>query len=170
MDHFVRSNDELLHARRRGNLGYGLHGFHSGTKGDLLGLGPGAIGKLLPYHVQNEGELAHYLDALDRGRLPLKRGLRLSVEEQLRGAVIQALIGQLEVPFDAINAAYLVDFKQHFAAELARLQPFERVGAVDITDEWISVTPRGRLLLPAIAGVFAGADHTTQPQPALEAT
>jgi oxygen-independent coproporphyrinogen-3 oxidase len=163
MDYFVRGNDPLLQARRRGGLGYGLRGFSVGANSISLGLGPTAISKLQPYYGQNEDVLTRYLAALDQRRLPVQRGMLLSSDDQMRRAVMQALICQLEVPFESINAAYLVDFKQYFAPELAQLQQFARAGAVELSSEWLSVTPDGRRLLPAVCAVFdayRNAGHT----------
>ena len=72
----------------------------------------------------------------------------------MRRAVIQALACHFRVSIESIEDAYLVDFKSCFAAELRELRRLQRQGLVDLTDEWISVTPRGRLLVRVICMVF----------------
>jgi oxygen-independent coproporphyrinogen-3 oxidase len=42
----------------------------------------------------------------------------------------------------------------YFAAEIADLREMEKGGLLTIDDRWISVQPRGRLLVRAIAMVF----------------
>ena len=72
----------------------------------------------------------------------------------MRRAVIQALMCHFEVSLESINIAYLIDFNSYFAEELEELAMFVEDGMVTIDDQWISVTPRGRLLVRAISMVF----------------
>ena len=63
------------------------------------------------------------------------------------------------MPFRAVEArrlevAYLIDFDSYFAAELAELREFEDLGLVTLEDDWITVTPKGRLLVRSICMVF----------------
>jgi hypothetical protein len=69
-------------------------------------------------------------------------------------AVIQALACHFCVSIESIELAYLVDFKSHFAAELKELRRLQAEGLVDVTDDWITVTPRGRLLVRVVCMVF----------------
>jgi oxygen-independent coproporphyrinogen-3 oxidase len=154
MGYFVRRDDQLVHGRRRGDLGYNLRGFSLGANAVSLGLGPGSISEMHPYYSKNEATLIRYLAALDRHRLPVHSGIRLSADDQVRRAVIQALICHLEVPVESISSAYLIEFNSYFATELAQLQDFARAGALELSDEWLTITPRGRLLLPAMCAVF----------------
>ena len=69
-------------------------------------------------------------------------------------AVIQALICNFQISIESIELAYLIDFRTYFAEELAELDLFRREGLLDISDEWITITPRGRMLVRAICMVF----------------
>ena len=113
-----------------------------------------AIGRIGPTYYQNEKRLDDYYADLDAGRLPVARGLELSPDDLVRRAVIQALACHFRVSLESIELAYLVDFPSYFAAELKDLRRLQAEGLVDITDEWISVTPRGRLLVRVICMVF----------------
>ena len=72
----------------------------------------------------------------------------------MRRAVIQALTCNFRVPIESIELAYLVDFRKVFAEEMKDLRRLEGEGLVELTPEWILVTPRGRLLVRAICMVF----------------
>ena len=153
MDHFARPDDELALAQAHGQLarsfqGYSTHG------GDLLGLGLSSIGQIGPTYYQNIKELDRYYAALDEGRLPVLRGVELTGDDLVRRAVIQALMCDFRVSIEAIELAHLVDFQAAFAAELHELQRFADDGLLEIQPDWIVVTPRGRLLVRAIAMVF----------------
>ena len=52
------------------------------------------------------------------------------------------------------HVAHLIDFDSYFAAELADLRDMEKAGLVRLDSQWITVLPRGRLLVRAIAMLF----------------
>jgi oxygen-independent coproporphyrinogen-3 oxidase len=154
MDHFARDDDELAIAQRQGRLQRNFQGYSAYPESDLLGLGISAIGRIGPTYYQNEKRLDDYYAALDDGRLPVARGIELSTDDLVRRAVIQALACHSRVSIESIELAYLVDFKSYFAAELKELRGLQAEGLVDVTDEWICVTPAGRLLVRVICMVF----------------
>ena len=54
----------------------------------------------------------------------------------------------------AIEQAYPVSFTSYFADELDKLAKLAADGMLTIGDDWISVTPKGRLLIRNICMVF----------------
>jgi oxygen-independent coproporphyrinogen-3 oxidase len=154
MDHFALPDDELAQAQRLGHLHRNFQGYSTRAECDLVGLGISAIGAIGPAYSQNVKTLEEYYDRLDRHELPVMRGIELSADDLVRRAVIMALMCQFEVSMESIGIAYLIDFKRYFAEELAELRELQAIGLVEIDKEWISVTPRGRLLVRAIAMVF----------------
>ena len=154
MDHFAKPTDELAVAQRQGRLVRDFQGYACGGETDLVGLGVSAIGKLGPAYVQNQKTLDGYYASLDRAELPVLRGIQLSADDLARRAVIQALACRFEVSREAIGLAHLIDFGTYFAEELRLLEPMERDGLVKVDDEFITVTPAGRLLVRAICMVF----------------
>jgi oxygen-independent coproporphyrinogen-3 oxidase len=82
------------------------------------------------------------------------RGLELGPDDLVRRAVIHALACHFEVSKEAISIAHLIDFDGYFAPELAQLEEMEKESLVTLDDEWITVTPRGRLLVRAVCMVF----------------
>ncbi len=157
MDHFARPDDELAVAQRQGRLqrnfmGYTTYAAQSGA--DLLGFGVSAIGSVGSSYYQNEKSLEDYYERLDTGQLPVMRGLELTPDDLVRRAVIQSLICNFRLSIEAIELAWLIDFRRYFAAELQELGRLESDGLVDLQPEWIVVTPRGRLLVRAVCAVF----------------
>jgi len=153
MDHFARPADELALAQALGGLRRSFQGY-SVHPCDLVGFGVSAIGQVGPTYYQNEKALDQYYAALDAGRLPVMRGLELTSDDLVRRSVIQALICHFRVAIESIELSYLVDFRKYFAAELADLQRLERDGLVELSADWIVVTPKGRLLVRAVCMVF----------------
>jgi oxygen-independent coproporphyrinogen-3 oxidase len=119
-----------------------------------VGLGVSAIGSVGPTYSQNHRALQEYYDCLDRGELPIMRGLELTADDLVRHAVIQALMCHFTLSKESVEIAYLIDFDRTFATELEDLREFEGLGLITIKDGWITVTPRGRFVIRSIAMVF----------------
>jgi oxygen-independent coproporphyrinogen-3 oxidase len=153
MDHFARATDELAQAQAVGQLKRSFQGYSS-HQGDLIGLGVSAIGQVGPTYYQNLKSLDAYYAALDAGHLPVLRGMELTPDDLVRRAVIQALSCHFRVSIESIELAYLVDFQRYFAAELADLRKLARDGLIELEPDWITVTPKGRLLVRVICMVF----------------
>ncbi len=154
MDHFARPDDSLAVAQRHGHLHRNFQGYSTHAECDLIGLGVSAIGAIGPTYSQNHRHLETYYDAVDRGVLPVARGLELSADDLLRRAVIQALSCQFKLSKRSIGIAYLLDFDRYFQEELADLRQLAVDGLVQLDDEWITVTPRGRMLIRNVCMVF----------------
>jgi oxygen-independent coproporphyrinogen-3 oxidase len=154
MDHFALPDDELAVAQRQGRLIRNFQGYSAGADADLVGLGVSAIGAIGPTYSQNHRELDKYYGCLDRGQLPIMRGIELTMDDLLRRAVIQGLMCHFEISKETIEASYLVEFDRYFEAELGELQEFEKQGMLDLDKDWISVTSRGRFLIRNICMVF----------------
>jgi len=154
MDHFAKPDDELAVAQRQGRLHRNFQGYSTHAEADLLAFGVSAIGKVGPTYCQNYRTLDEYYDALDQGRLPVMRGIELTADDLLRRSIIQALMCHFELSIESIEIAHLIDFKSYFAAELKDLAEMEAAGLLSIDDQWITVEPKGRILVRVIAMVF----------------
>ncbi len=154
MDHFAKPNDELAVAQRQGRLHRNFQGYSTQPDSDMLGLGVSSIGRVGPTYYQNLKSLDEYYGAIDEGRLPAWRGLELTQDDLVRRAVIQALTCHFRLSIESIELSYLIDFRSYFAAELAELAKLADEGLVELQPDWITVTPRGRLLVRVVAMAF----------------
>ena len=82
------------------------------------------------------------------------RGLELTPDDLVRRAVIQALTCHFRLSIESIEISYLIDFRSYFAEELAELKKLADEGLVELQPDWITVTPRGRLLVRVVAMAF----------------
>ena len=89
MDHFARPDNELAAAQREGRLQRNFQGYSSHGQSDLLGFGISAISQLAPTYSQNVKTLDEYYERLERGVLPIARGIELTADDLVRRAVIQ---------------------------------------------------------------------------------
>ncbi|HEX8740833.1 MAG TPA: oxygen-independent coproporphyrinogen III oxidase [Casimicrobiaceae bacterium] len=154
MDHFAKPDDELARAQREGRLYRDFQGYSVSPGGDLLAFGVSAIGRIGDAYVQNTKTIDDYYARLEGGSLPVARGITLSADDRLRRAVIQALMCDFRVDRAAFDAAWQIRFADYFRGELASLEPLAADGLVDIGDDAITVTPRGRMLVRAVAMRF----------------
>jgi oxygen-independent coproporphyrinogen-3 oxidase len=154
MDHFALPDDALAVAQRQGRLRRGFQGYTASVERDLVGLGVSAIGSIGASYSQNFRALDDYYLRLDRGELPVMRGIALTPDDLLRRAVIHELMCHFAVSKQAMSVAYLVDFDSYFASELEEVREFEKVGLVRLEPGWVSVTPKGRFLVRRICMIF----------------
>ena len=154
MDQFARPGDELAIAQAQGRLHRNVHGYstHPGT--GLVGCGVAAISAVAATYSQNVKTLAAYYDLIDRNELPIGRGLRLTMDDALRRAIIQMLMCQFELSIPAIEQGFPIDFADYFAAELDQLAALAQEGLVTLDSEWLSVTAQGRVLIDRVCAVF----------------
>ncbi|MGH8061512.1 MAG: oxygen-independent coproporphyrinogen III oxidase [Pseudoxanthomonas sp.] len=154
MDHFALPDDELALAQQRGSLHRNFMGYTTHADTDLLGMGVSAISHIGDSFSQNPRDLSSWQIALDQGRLPVFRGMRLSDDDILRADLIQQLMCQGEIPIDALERRHAIDFHAYFADALVRLQPLREDGLVRVEPDRIVATKQGRLLLRNIAMCF----------------
>jgi oxygen-independent coproporphyrinogen-3 oxidase len=154
MDHFALPGDDLAVAQRSGRLHRNFQGYTTQPDCDLLGFGVSSISKVGPTYSQNLRTLDEYYDAIEQRNLPVMRGIELTKDDLLRRSVIMALMCQGQVAIESVETAYLIDFTSYFAPELEAMQKFVLAGLVTISDQWLSVTPKGHHFLRAISATF----------------
>ncbi len=154
MDHFALPHDSLAVAARQGRLHRNFQGYSTQPDSDLIALGVSSISKVGSTYSQNVRTLDEYYDCLDRGELPTLRGIELTPDDLLRRSVIQSIMCQFELSIEGIEEAYLIDFKKYFSRELEALETLREHGLVEFDDQWITVTPRGRIMVRAVAMTF----------------
>ncbi|MTD37481.1 oxygen-independent coproporphyrinogen III oxidase [Erwinia sp. CPCC 100877] len=154
MDHFARPDDELAVAQRDGVLHRNFQGYTTQGDTDLLGLGVSAISMLGDGYAQNQKELKKYYQQVEEQGDALWRGLTLSRDDCIRRDVIKALICNFRLNFADIGRAWQLDFHDYFAEDLALLAPLAQDGLVEMDDQGIQVTAKGRLLIRNICMCF----------------
>ena len=154
MDHFAKPGDELAIAQRERKLHRNFQGYSTRPDCDLLAFGISAIGKIGPAYAQNVKTLDEYYARLDADTLPVLRGVDLTGDDLIRRDTIQKLMCNFELDFAALSRAHGITFGDMFAPELAALAPMVKDGLVELFDDRLRVTPRGRLLVRTVAMTF----------------
>ena len=154
MDHFAKPGDELAVAQRERKLHRNFQGYSTRPDCDLIAFGISAIGKVGASYAQNVKTLDGYYARLDADVLPVLRGVDLKEDDLLRRDTIQKLMCNFELDFAALSEAHGVPFAGMFAPELTALAPMVEDGLVELSDDRLRVTPRGRLLVRTVAMIF----------------
>ena len=154
MDHFALPDDDLAQAQQRGGLHRNFMGYTTHADSDLIGLGVSAISHIGNTFSQNPRDLPSWEMAIDAGKLPVFRGMRMSEDDTLRADLIQSLMCQGQIPVAALERRYGIQFEDYFASALEQLQPLQEDGLVRFGQGNIEATSQGRLLLRNIAMCF----------------
>lgn len=154
MDHFAKPDDELAIAQKKGELHRNFQGYTTQEDADLLGMGVSAISLLGDSYAQNHKELKQYYADVETRGIALHKGLTMTKDDCLRRDVIKGLICNFKLDYAPLENAYQIDFKHYFAEDLALLAPLVKDGLLEIGEQAIQVSPRGRLLIRNICMCF----------------
>jgi oxygen-independent coproporphyrinogen-3 oxidase len=98
MDHFVRPSDELYTALANGQLHRNFQGYCTRrTTGQVYALGVTGISQLENAYAQNTKDISEYIDIVESGQLPIKKGYALSSNQQLVREAIDTLMCNYQV-------------------------------------------------------------------------
>ncbi len=153
-DHFARPDDDLSRAARAGTLHRNFMGYTTLSDVDLIGLGMSAISEVQGTYWQDEPHLGKWMKAMRKGEDLLHRGHVLTDEDRARQFVINELMCNLRIDDALLSERFGRTLRGDFASELKALQPMVRDGLVQITEDAITVTDKGRLLVRLVAMPF----------------
>jgi oxygen-independent coproporphyrinogen III oxidase len=154
MDHFALPTDGLSLAKQNGTLHRSFQGYTTHARRDLVALGVSAIGHIGDLYLQNLKTLKDYDTAVDRGVLPTQRGVHISAEDRVRAEIIQQIMCLGYINIRSIETRFELVFREHFAAEMSRLQGMESDGLVALSPERVELTASGRFLTRNVAMAF----------------
>jgi len=154
LDHFAKPGDELAIAQREGTLHRNFQGYSTRGGASLYAFGMSSISSTDDSYRQNLKTLPEWRAALDAGRLPIERGLRLSDEDLRRRTIIMRLMCDRRLDFDALSRSLRVNFRQCYATEIASLADLAADGIIVRTPDAVTITPLGVPLLRVVAMRF----------------
>ena len=154
MDHFAKPEDELFKAIEKGELHRNFQGYTTKGGADLIGVGLTSIGEGKDYYVQNYKDMKSYEAAIDEGRLPVERGVKLTQDDIIRNAVIMELMSNFKLNIPKIEKEFGITFKDYFKDALAGLKEFVDADIVSLSDTQIKASPTGEMLIRNIAMFF----------------
>ncbi|CEJ13117.1 Oxygen-independent coproporphyrinogen-III oxidase [bacterium YEK0313] len=153
LDHFALPGNAMAAAARAGRLRRNFQGYTTDRADALIGLGASAIGQLPQGFVQNAPDLAGYARTIDGRAFATTRGLRLTPEDRLRGAVIERLMCDLSADLDQAAGRLDAD-PRPLHADAAALAPLAQHGVVRFDGRSVTVPEAGRPYLRLVASAF----------------
>jgi oxygen-independent coproporphyrinogen-3 oxidase len=154
MDHFAKPGDELAVSQQNRTLHRNFQGYTTKAGADLYGMGITAISGIQDAYAQNFRDIPSWEKAVAERGLATMRGYQLSNEDRLRRTVISRLLCHTIVIKDEISREFGIDFDEHFAEELGRLEPSRQDGLVLLDHGEIRATWLGRIFIRNLAMVF----------------
>ncbi len=154
MDHFAKPEDELFLAIEKGELHRNFQGYTTKGGADLIGVGLTSIGEGISHYVQNIKEMKAYEKAIDEGKLPVQRGIKLNKDDIIRKSVIMELMANFKLNIKNVEKEFGIVFKDYFKDAIKELENFEKDELISIDDNYIKVTNTGSLLIRNISMPF----------------
>ncbi|MBL8309391.1 MAG: oxygen-independent coproporphyrinogen III oxidase [Burkholderiales bacterium] len=154
LDHFAKPGDPLADAYQDGTLRRNFQGYSTHQSTDLIGLGVSAISNLNGVFAQNSPQIDVYRERITQGQFATVRGVTLSRDDEIRSAVIEAIMCNGGVDWAVIGERFNIDPAEYFDAAREPLERFAEVGIVTLNERRLQVTAQGKLLLRAVAMVF----------------
>ncbi len=162
MDHFAKPQDELFKAIEKGELHRNFQGYTTKGGADLIGVGLTSIGEGVDYYVQNCKDMKSYEAAIDEGRLPVERGIKLNKDDIIRNAVIMELMSNFKLNIPKVEKTYDIDFSDYFKESLNSLKEFEEAELLEISKDEIKASATGEMLIRNIAMAFDAYLHPNE--------
>ena len=78
----------------------------------------------------------------------------MTQDDRIRRAAIQDLLCQSRIDIPQFEESWKINFADYFAPDLIQIRTLARDALVDLTDQYIDITPRGRFLARIIAMCF----------------
>jgi oxygen-independent coproporphyrinogen-3 oxidase len=122
---------------------------------DMLGLGVASFSHLRGTHLQNEHNFDPYIEAVEKGELPVHRSLVISDDEKLiREFILQIKLGRVQLSY--FRDKFGVDLRERFADPLAK---HAADGFLSIGEREINLTRDGLLQIDPLLGEFFREEH-----------
>jgi oxygen-independent coproporphyrinogen-3 oxidase len=154
MDHFAKPTDELFLAIEKGELHRNFQGYTTKGGADLIGIGLTSIGEGVDYYAQNFKSMNEYEEAIDAGRLPYQRGVKLNEDDIIRQYVIMELMSNFSLNIKRFNEHFNVNFNTYFADAIEALKPYVDDELLSIDEDEIKCSETGTMLIRNISMPF----------------
>ena len=148
----VSSGYTLVKDTHKVNFSYRDNLWHGS---DLLATGVASFGHVSGVHYQNHPEWSGYVEAIERGELPLHRGMRPTQHQLLvRELILQLKTGKLDVSY--FRDKFGVDILEHWSEVW---DDFRDQGYLEIDAKSVRLTRAGLLRVDGLLPAFFEPEH-----------
>ncbi len=143
-DHFAAPGDSLATAALQGRLHRNFQGYTDDESSTLIAFGASAISSLPGLIYQNTPDASAYRTACAENRQPVVRGAVIGPEGRRIGKLIERLLCDFEADISS-------DLR---ASAQSSLRPLIAAGLVELSQDRLSVTARGKPYVRSVAACF----------------
>ena len=148
MDHFSLEHDDLYQSLIQKKLHRNFMGYTSTNTQLMVGLGMSAISDSWYGFAQNEKSVEEYQKMVEEGVIPVVKGHILNEEDLKIRRHILNLMCLLETKFTTENTF------DELPEALAKLKEMQEDGLVEISDDEVKITEKGRVFTRNVAMAF----------------
>ncbi|MDD3195699.1 MAG: oxygen-independent coproporphyrinogen III oxidase [Paludibacter sp.] len=164
LDHYVLPTDELNLALANQQLHRNFQGYCTRrTTGQVYAFGVSSISQLETGYFQNVKDISAYMESIGNGQLPVEKGMRVTVDQQLIRAVIEDVMCNKRIDITAFCARQGITYEQFVAVtgfNPAALTEMSTDGLIGYQDKILEITDTGSFFIRNIACVFDPAYQT----------
>ena len=154
MDHFAKESDDLVKAQQQGSLHRNFQGYSTNADCDMIAMGITAISRVGDNYSQNVRTIEEYGERLNKGEIPVFRGIELEADDVLRREVINQLMCNNQLDIKKLEREWKIDFRTYFKSSLENLQQMTDDGLLKMEKTRLTITTSGRLLARSICMQF----------------
>ena len=148
MDHFALEHDDLYQSMVSGDIHRNFMGYSSSKTQLMVGLGMSSISDSWYAFAQNEKSVEEYQRIVDQGIIPVVKGHVLNDEDLVIRQHILNLMCRLETSWDLQTSFPEIE------NALKSLKEMEADGLVEISENTIKITDKGRAFTRNVAMTF----------------
>ena len=154
MDHFAKEDDELAVAYKNKVLHRNFMGYTVQEPRESIGFGLSSISYIDHTFIQNEKNLNEYYQCIENYDYPIKSSKELDANDRERQWIINTLMCTLELKTSEFERIFKKPFMGFYKSEIDRLRELAKEGFLEINEEGIFITLKGRLFMRNICSVF----------------
>jgi len=154
LDHFAKPSDELAIAQKNNTLYRNFQGYSTKAGCDVYAFGLSAISQFQNIYAQNLKNLKDYYKRVESGEAATNVGYRMTPDDHIRKETIMQLMCHLEIDKRDIEAKFNIDFEDYFAADIKKLDVFQRDGLLENGADKIKIVGSGILIIRNVAMCF----------------
>ncbi len=149
MDHFSLPTDSLYQSMKDKTIHRNFMGYSSSSTQLMIGLGMSAISDSWYAFAQNDKSVEGYIEQVNAGELPVFRGHILNEEDLMVRRHILNIMCHLETSWEEKNMQL-----PEMPEIIGRLEEMQQDGLIEINNNHLKVTEKGRTFVRNIAMAF----------------
>jgi len=153
LDHFARAEDSLAAAASEGRMRRNFQGYTTDEAPVLIGFGASSIGRMPQGYVQNASAVPQWREKLERGELPVARGVEMTDDDRFRADIIERLMCDFKVDLADVCARHGRPIEE-LGDSLDQIRPMVEDGIAEMRGATVEATRTGRDFIRTICAAF----------------